>query len=380
MAYELKELGWYDEDIKSISSSISGQVMTITITLQNDNTLDTTVTLPEATGAKVTNISNAIVDNKLTTTVTLSDGSSVTSEAVDLPTVNISGKQDKEINLTGFTAKTVEEALTEAKAAGETASTNLTTHINNKENPHGVTAAQVGLGNVNNTSDNDKPVSAAQQTALDAKLDKVATKTTSQQVYVKNTDGTQDMVDVSFDETGQTIVKRRNDGSIDCADGTDAKQAATVGQMNAAIANAQPYHIELTGVSGTLSVEQYNKLKADDNSYIIVSPTDVSEQKVKFYKQATNGSILTYSSENLLDGVSITILSDRTWTIEEVVAENQNNKTTTLSASSTNLQYPSAKVTYDYGQTMLTDAKAYADSLVGDINTALQTLDTGTGV
>lgn len=234
MAYELKELGWYDEDIKSISSSISGQVMTITITLQNDNTLDTTVTLPSSTDIKVTNISNAIVDNKLTTTVTLSDGSSVTSEAVDLPTVNISGKQDKEINLTGFTAKTVEGALTEAKAAGETASTNLTAHINNKENPHGVTAAQVGLGNVNNTSDNDKPVSAAQQTALDAKLDKVATITTSQQAYVKNTDGTQDMVDVSFDETGQTIVKRRNDGSIDCADGTDAKQAATVSQLNTA--------------------------------------------------------------------------------------------------------------------------------------------------
>ena len=234
MAYELKELGWYDEDIKSISSSISGQVMTITITLQNDDTLDTTVTLPSSTNIKVTNISNAIVNNKLTTTVTLSDGSSVTSEAVDLPTIDISGKQDKAINLTGFTAKTVEGALTEAKAAGETASTNLTAHIGNKENPHEVTAAQVGLGNVNNTSDNDKPVSAAQQTALDAKLDKITTATISQQAYVKNTDGTQDMVDVSFDETGNTFVKRRNDGSIDCADGTDDKQAATVGQLNTA--------------------------------------------------------------------------------------------------------------------------------------------------
>lgn len=43
-------------------------------------------------------------------------------------------------------------------------------HITNKSNPHGVTKAQVGLGNVNNTSDTDKPVSTAQATAIaDAK-------------------------------------------------------------------------------------------------------------------------------------------------------------------------------------------------------------------
>ncbi len=35
----------------------------------------------------------------------------------------------------------------------------------------GITASMVGLGNVNNTSDADKPVSTATQTALDAKLD-----------------------------------------------------------------------------------------------------------------------------------------------------------------------------------------------------------------
>lgn len=43
-------------------------------------------------------------------------------------------------------------------------------HASNKSNPHGVTASQVGLGNVNNTADTDKPVSTAQATAIaDAK-------------------------------------------------------------------------------------------------------------------------------------------------------------------------------------------------------------------
>jgi hypothetical protein len=51
-----------------------------------------------------------------------------------------------------------------------TVSTNLNTHVNSKNNPHGVTKGQVGLGNVDNTSDADKPVSTAQAKAItDAK-------------------------------------------------------------------------------------------------------------------------------------------------------------------------------------------------------------------
>ena len=41
--------------------------------------------------------------------------------------------------------------------------TDLTNHTDNTSNPHSVTKAQVGLGNVNNTSDADKPVSTATQ-------------------------------------------------------------------------------------------------------------------------------------------------------------------------------------------------------------------------
>ena len=48
--------------------------------------------------------------------------------------------------------------------------TKVNNHLANKSNPHTVTKTQVGLGNVNNTSDADKPVSTAQATAIaDAK-------------------------------------------------------------------------------------------------------------------------------------------------------------------------------------------------------------------
>ena len=50
--------------------------------------------------------------------------------------------------------------------------TTLTNHTENKSNPHTVTKSQVGLGNVDNTSDLNKPISTATNTALDGKADK----------------------------------------------------------------------------------------------------------------------------------------------------------------------------------------------------------------
>ena len=56
--------------------------------------------------------------------------------------------------------------------------TKVNNHIANKSNPHAVTKAQVGLGNVNNTSDANKPVSTAQATAIaDAKAAGTAAQT-----------------------------------------------------------------------------------------------------------------------------------------------------------------------------------------------------------
>lgn len=58
------------------------------------------------------------------------------------------------------------ETVSTAFAKIKLAITNLINHLNNKSNPHGVTKSQVGLGNVDNTSDANKPISTATQTAL----------------------------------------------------------------------------------------------------------------------------------------------------------------------------------------------------------------------
>lgn len=61
----------------------------------------------------------------------------------------------------------ITDLTTDLAAKASTAS--LTSHTSNTSNPHSVTKSQVGLGNCDNTSDANKPISTATQTALDAK-------------------------------------------------------------------------------------------------------------------------------------------------------------------------------------------------------------------
>lgn len=58
--------------------------------------------------------------------------------------------------------------------SGYATTASLNNHTTNKSNPHGVTKSQVGLGNVDNTSDAAKPVSTATQNALNTKVSKTS--------------------------------------------------------------------------------------------------------------------------------------------------------------------------------------------------------------
>lgn len=91
-------------------------------------------------------------------------------------------------------------------AAATVQSGALAAHVANTGNPHSVTKTQVGLANVDNTSDASKPVSTATQTALNDKLSITLsgsatpgvnstmafelTSDTSLTIKVKGTDGT----------------------------------------------------------------------------------------------------------------------------------------------------------------------------------------------
>lgn len=62
-------------------------------------------------------------------------------------------------------------ALFDPLGAAATVQGALTTHTSDLNNPHATTKAQVGLGNCDNTSDVNKPISTLQQAALNLKYD-----------------------------------------------------------------------------------------------------------------------------------------------------------------------------------------------------------------
>ena len=73
----------------------------------------------------------------------------------------------------------------------------LTEHEQDTSNPHNVTKAQVGLGNVDNTSDADKPVSTAQATAINNAVSthNVSETAHSNQFSQYRTSASQDTID-----------------------------------------------------------------------------------------------------------------------------------------------------------------------------------------
>ena len=92
----------------------------------------------------------------------------------------------------------------------------IDTHIASTANPHAVTKAQVGLGNADDTSDADKPISDATQTALDAKLDDFTSTTDNALVRTNGTAGeaVQDSGIIIDDSNNMSGIGTISSGSI----------------------------------------------------------------------------------------------------------------------------------------------------------------------
>lgn len=231
------------------------------------------------------------------------------------------------------------------------------------------------------------------------KLTKVTEATTTKQVYAKNADGTQGMVNVGGTASDDLpTVKQMNDdiataveagvsgcertdnkvGSI-TGDGSDVQYPSTKAVVDYVKANAPTANfITLRTTSGTLSDADFAKLDSDANSYILLT---YSGQKYKLHRTVTSTTDLVYSVVNDEQEYKITILlSDKSWGLQVITLENTANRVTEIKASSADEEYPSAAATYTYGQTVLTAAKAYADSILGAEQTWLQKIDSGEGV
>lgn len=136
--------------------------------------------------------------------------------------------------------------------------TNLETHINNKSNPHEVTKDQVGLSEVDNTSDANKPISTATQTALNGK----------------------------FSATDGNALKQRVDNIPELV-ATDITVDSDNDSVNISLDKTSI-------VDGTLSGTTININSATASKAGILVPTD----KSKIDKIITNGNGTKYLSDN----------------------------------------------------------------------------------
>lgn len=83
----------------------------------------------------------------------------------------------------------------------------LTAHINDKNNPHQVTKEHIGLGNVDNTADSEKPVSKEQQRVIDEKYKSANTYTDQKVAQLIN--GAPETLD-TLKEVADAIAQNKN--------------------------------------------------------------------------------------------------------------------------------------------------------------------------
>lgn len=175
--------------------------------------------------------------------------------------------------------------------------TNLETHINNKSNPHEVTKDQVGLGNVDNTSDANKPISNATQTALNGKFS--ATDGNALKQRVDNipelvatditVDSDNDSVNISLDKT--SIVDGTLSGTtINITSATASKAGILVPSDKSKIDKI------ITNGNGTKYLSDNGTYKevsggGESNIYVFsptISGNGISEQDYNNFKEAAN--------------------------------------------------------------------------------------------
>lgn len=107
------------------------------------------------------------------------------------------------------------------EANDKTLQSNLTAHEQNTSNPHKVTKSQVGLSEVDNTSDKDKPISTATQSALYLKLDKENANLSMAKDIGVSTEGDNVYLDVSYKNLS-TKVESENKKQIKLASDSEA--------------------------------------------------------------------------------------------------------------------------------------------------------------
>ena len=249
-----------------------------------DNTSDKNKPVSDATQQLINEVKESINSGNTTITDNLTkhiedynNPHKVTKDQVGLGNVDNTSDKNKPLS------DAAKEAINEVKTLITSSGTDLSNHIKDYTNPHRVTAEQVGLGKVDNTSDLDKPISNATQKELDkldAKIDKINTdqgtdlsahlrdfsnphKVTKEQIGLGKVDNTADLDKPISTATQKAIddAKAANNTALDNhANRTDNPHKVTKDQVG--LGNVD----NTADINKPVSVAQQNALDTLSNS------------------------------------------------------------------------------------------------------------------
>lgn len=238
------------------------------------------------------------------------DGTALTAHTGDVSNPHAVTKAQVGLDNVDNTSDMVKPVSTATQTAlnAKANTTTLTAHTGNVANPHAVTKVQVGLGNVDNTSDMAKPVSTSTQTALNAKAD-VATVTahtsnvsnphavTKAQVGLVNVDNTSDM-DKPISSEAQAALNTKAESADLAAHAGDAANPHAVTKEQVGLGDADNTADVDKPVSTAVQAALDGKLSKISESCIIVNVTSDSvvngENLRAAYEAAT--ALLPYST------------------------------------------------------------------------------------
>lgn len=221
------------------------------------------------------------------------------------------------------------------------------THVARVDNPHGVTKAQVGLGNADDTSDADKPISTATQSALDLKA--------------------------NADNAALTGIPTAPTATV----GTDTTQLATTAFVKAEVASEvyskieldagqldNRYYTETELLNGSLDVRYFTETELLNGSldvrYYTEAELDAGQLDSRYYTQT--------QVDNLLDAQNDASEISYDNTVSGIVATNVQDAVDEIKGSVDILDSTVVKLT---GDQTIEDVKTFTSSPIVPTPTAV---------
>lgn len=179
----------------------------------------------------------------------------------NLPLANVTDAQDGVRNDRYMTALRVKEAITHQVGNA------LDTHVARVDNPHQVTKAQVGLGNLPNA--------------------KTSSRTTDSEAELLTAKGLFDHI-ASTDHDGQ-YVKRNTDNNVGSLELVGSRNAGNMGSQYGNAANNYVMYVHGNGTDDGGIVVRANDNNNDENSYAAINDSGA----LAFYVKAQSGTVHT---------------------------------------------------------------------------------------